>query len=162
MPTQVPKLRQVQADLKPTNFQQKIADDLEVDISSDTRRIAAARLLDRLEPAINPKVRSQREATDRQIEYADSLGMDVRGESVRVAGEMIAEQLYRQNQKAIEDLGLELGVRVNKPLVVEVDGEVHRYDREYTVSSIGDNLMVYFKGGGGQCAWPSQLERLDE
>jgi hypothetical protein len=42
-----------------------------------------------------------------------------------------------------------------------VTGELHEYvSPPMVISSIGSNGLVYFRGGNGQCGWPSSLSRV--
>ncbi|MBM7556309.1 hypothetical protein [Halanaerobacter jeridensis] len=145
---------------KPTPFQKNIAIKLEVDISNDTRNVASARIYDAVEPAIDPNMEFN-ESTEKQIEFGEELGLDLKNNSLRVASAKIEDKLKENNKQAIEELNLKPGDKVKKKSKVEIDGEEKKYITKHVVSSIGKNYRVYFKGGNGQGAWPTQLEKVN-
>jgi hypothetical protein len=113
-------------------------------------------------PAISAD-QSPRPATDRQIEFGKALGLTLAGDSLRVASAKIDEELFRRNVVAVESLGLKAGDRVVKRETFEYEGKEHVLEREYVVSSIDpDSLRVWFRGGNGQGAWPTQLEKAKD
>ena len=146
---------------KPNQHQLQLATLLGIDITSNTEQVAAARLEDHVALAIHPG-QEPRFATDRQIAFGQSLGLDLRNDSLRVASAKIEEELYAMNQAAVIDLDLRPGDRVIKRQRVEIDGRIHNLDREYVVSSVDDNFRVWFKGGNGQGAWPTELDKARE
>ena len=147
------------ARISPTDTQIKIAKTLGIDISSDSRDVAAARIREVVEPAINPNS-TYRTATQKQIEFAASLGLDVSSDSFWVCSAKIDDRLRELNQAALESLKLKPGDRVIVTKKIQVNELLHEYQEEYIVSSIGKNLRVYFKGGGGRGAWPGQIEKV--
>jgi hypothetical protein len=74
----------------------------------------------------------------------------------------IDERLSKINNKILSELNLNPGDNVIVKTTFEIDGEQHEYEKEYVVSSIGKNQRVYFKGGKGQSAWPSQIEKINQ
>lgn len=145
----------------PNNHQIHLATLLDVDIVADTERVAAARLEDKVAPAIYPG-QELRLATDRQVAFGRSLILDLTNDSFRVASAKIDDELRVRNRTAANDLGLKPGDRVVKRQRVEINGTCHDLDQEYIVSSVDENFRVWFKGGNGQGAWPTQLEKIAE
>ena len=144
---------------KPTPYQKAIAQKLDIDISSDSKIVASARIRDIVEPAIKTESTS-RFPTQKQIDFSISIGIDIESDSFWVGSAKIDERLSEINQKALEELDLKSGDRVSVKKTFEKDGKKHEYEKEYLVSSIGRDQRVYFKGGRGQCAWPSQIVKL--
>jgi hypothetical protein len=144
---------------RPTEFQVEVAAAIGVDISGDSRDVAAARLRDYLSPAFGAE-RDVRPATQRQIEFARDLGYDVYGDSVSIASAKIAQHLFALNQQALRRLKLKPGDRVRRIGDVEVNGERHAYSEEFIVSSIQPDGRVFFKGIGCRGGWPTQLGKV--
>lgn len=142
-----------------TEEQLRVAAALGLEVSADSESIAAARIQDAVSLAIGERSGPQ-PATEKQVEFARSLGLDAAGDTLRVASARIDDELRRRNLEAIERLKLAPGDRVRKRTVVTIKGERHEWTQEYTVSSIQPNTRVFFKGGNGQGAWPTQLEKL--
>ena len=145
----------------PTDTQIKIANTLGIDISGDSRDVAAARIREVVEPAINPNSIYGRKATQKQIKFATSLGLDVLGDSFWVCSAKIDDTLRELNQLALERLKLKPGDKVIVKKKIKIDEQQHDYDEEHVVSSVGKIFRVYFKGGGGRGAWPSQIEKVN-
>lgn len=145
---------------EPTEVQRRVAAALGVDVVNDTSTVAAARIRDVVAEAIGERF-ATRPATTKQIEYGIRLGLDLRSDSIRVASAKIGDELSRRNFEAIARLDLRPGDHVLKHDVFELRGESHELVREFVVSSIQANARVFFKGGNGQGAWPTQLEKLD-
>jgi flavin-dependent dehydrogenase len=139
-----------------TPYQQEIARRLGIDVTSETQAVAGARILDIVERALDPDT-ERRSATPRQIEFARKLGLDPVVESFHVCSAQIDDHLRTLNEEAIARLQLKPGDRVIKTDSVEIDGQEHTLTREYVISSIGANGRVWFKGGNGAGAWPTQL-----
>jgi len=136
----------------PNKFQVNIACKLGIDISRDSREVAAARLYDFLAPAFCKK-RDLRNATPRQIEFAQELGFDVSADRLPIAHAKISQHLSVLNRHALRRLRLKPGDPV---LVCDRDGQC--VDQQ-TVSSVGRDGRVFFKGVGCRSAWASQLQR---
>ena len=128
-----------------------------VAIGSDSFDVVAARLLDVVALAIGHE--SAESSSDRQRSFAASLGRDVTHDSNRVASAKIGDTLFAKNQEAIVALALKPGDRVVRVQQFEFEGELRTLEQEYVVSSIQPNGRVFFKGGNGQGAWPTQLRR---
>jgi hypothetical protein len=138
----------------------RIAGLLGVNLSGDTEAIAAARIEDAVSPAISAG-QPPRPATDRQIEFGKALRLTLAGDSLRVASAKIDEELFRRNALAVKSLCLKAGDQVVKRETFEFEGKERVLEREYVVSSIDPrSLRVWFLGGNGQGAWPTQLEKI--
>jgi hypothetical protein len=140
--------------------QRSLAALLRIEIGGDSYDIAAAKLLDAVAAAIGFEPPEQ--ASDRQKAFALSLDLDVAGDSKRVASARIAEALLAKNLAAVAELDLKPGDRVVRTGHLEFEGDLHTISEEFVVSSIHANGRVYFKGGNGQGAWPTQLQRITE
>lgn len=142
----------------PSQNQIALAGLLSLNIATDTFDVAAARLLDAVAAAIGHEPPEQ--SSDRQRAFAASLGHDVAADSKRVASAKIGEALFAKNQDAIATLSLKPGDRVVRVERFEFDGEMRTLEQEFVISSIQPNGRVFFKGGNGQGAWPTQLKKL--
>jgi hypothetical protein len=141
----------------PSQDQKRLADLLDINIAADTFDIAAARLLDSVATAIGYE--QAEPSSDRQRAFAASLGHDVAADTKRVASAKIGEALFAKNQDAISALNLQPGDRVIRLTQFEHDGELRSFEQEFVISSIQPNGRVFFKGGNGQGAWPTQLRK---
>ncbi len=147
----------------------ELADLLGVEVNADDPELVSAGKLDaHMQQRIwgESKSRATAPATDRQVTYLRSLKPDADGLPLTLAeaSAWIEVELARQTIAAHETLMLRSGdaVMVETTHVDTVTGEVT--DIEWgpqVVSSIGANGLVYFKGGNGQCGWPSNLRRVD-
>jgi hypothetical protein len=79
---------------------------------------------------------------------------------LRVASARIADELERRNRDALVVLNLKEGDRVLLRRAYEIDGCRQEWTREVTVSSIDARGRLHFKGGNGDGAWPTEVERL--
>ena len=131
---------------------------LNLNIAADTYDVAAARLLDAVAEAIGHEPPEQ--SSERQRAVATSLGHDVSVDSKRVASAKIGEALFAKNQDAITSLGLKPGDRVIRVERFEYDGEMRTLEQEFVISSIQPTGRVFFQGGNGQGAWPTQLKKI--
>jgi len=145
----------------PTDFQRQIAAALGIDITNDTREVAAARIHTFVGPAILSKV-AEYTASERQIEFASALGLTVDTDSSLVASAKIADELFIQNKAALEQLQLKPGDRVRVHQQFEFAGEQREWVEEFVVSSVQPNGRIMFKGGNGRGAWPTQVEKITE
>jgi hypothetical protein len=141
----------------PSAEQIELAAQLNIDVALDTYDVAAARLLDAVSVAIGFEPLQQ--SSERQRTFASSLGVDVAADSKRVASARIGDALFERNQVAIAALNLKPGDCVIRTEYFEIEGELRSIAHEYVVSSIQPNGRVYFKGGNGQGAWPTQLTK---
>ncbi|WP_223512610.1 hypothetical protein [Pseudomonas sp. GL-B-19] len=143
-----------------SQVQKDLANILGIEITNDTFDVAAARLLDHVAAAIGHEPAEP--SSDRQRAYAASLCCDVTNETKRVASAKIGEALSSRNQEAISTLDLKPGDQVVRLTQFEYDGELRSFEQAFVVSSIQPNGRVFFKGGNGQGAWPTQLRKLTE
>jgi hypothetical protein len=128
--------------------------------------VAASLLDEHLHPTIwasNRHVR--RPASSKQLEFLSSLApeLDAAAMTVSEASAWIDHFLSLRTIAALETLQLRAGDEVNQTVVFAdpATGEVQDAEWPATVSSIGANGLVYFKGGNGKCAWPIALSRVD-
>ena len=95
--------------------------------------------------------------------FLEELGhpREVAGLSRSVASAWIEHYLSVRAARALEELRLRAGDVVDHEHrhVDPTTGEMHVWFQRQTVSSIGRNGLVYFRGGNAQCGWPSQLHR---
>lgn len=141
----------------PSQEQLQLAGLLRVDIAADTFDVAAARLLDCVATAIGYELPEH--SSERQCSFAASLGHNVAADSKRVASAKIGDALFARNQDAIASLKLQPGDRVVRLTQFEHEGKLQSFEQEFVVSSIQPNGRVFFKGGNGQGAWPTQLKK---
>ncbi|TAJ94017.1 MAG: hypothetical protein EPO31_07515 [Gammaproteobacteria bacterium] len=141
----------------PSQDQQSLAHLLDVEIGGDTFDVAAARVMDAVAPAIGYEPAEQ--SSERQREFAKSIGLNVIADSKRVASAKIGEALFAKNQDAIATLNLKPRDSVVRVEHFEHEGEMRSVEQEFIVSSIQRNGRVFFKGGNGQGAWPTQLRK---
>ena len=144
---------------QPSDYQKRIAALLGIDISRDTQGVAAAKIKDIVTPAISVDTKVY-PATPRQLALADSLEIDVSQDSFNVAFAKIADRLSEQNKELLDELRLKSGDKVVKCQRVEIEGRIEELSNEYTVSSIGRDGRIYFKGGNGQGAWPNKVTKV--
>lgn len=80
------------ANDKPTSYQISIANHLDINILKDTRNVAGARIYDVVQPAINPDFEISN-TTPQQINFGKELGLDLKGDSIRIASAKIDDKL---------------------------------------------------------------------
>ena len=145
-----------------TSEQMRVASLLGVCVERDTAAVAAARIEDAVALAILPS-HPPSPATESQVNFGIGLGLQLAGESKRVASAMIDDQRQRLNADAIEQLDLKPGDRVIKRTEITFEGQRHILEEEHIVSSVGENtLRVYFRGGNGRGAWPTELTKIKD
>jgi len=142
------------------DLQLRVAAALRVEIAGDSPTVAAARIRDAVAEAIGER-HGARPATIKQIEYAQALELDVSEDTLRVASAKIEDELTRRNQMALARLKLKPGDRVVKRETFEIDGQRHEVTREFTISSIHPSGRLFFKGGNGRGAWPTEVEIVE-
>lgn len=105
-------------------------------------------------------------ATERQLAYLASLGdTNVEpGMHRPVASAWIDHYLALGSAQALECLELVSGdqVHLKNDYIDPGTGEITDLGGTFTVSSIGSNGLVYFRGGNGKCAWPTKLLPIRE
>lgn len=144
-----------------TAEQLAVGERLGVDLSQDTWAVARARILDVVGAAIGDQERYN-EPTERQIAWAESLGIDLTGHSYRVAFATIQDALWERENRLISEMNLRPGDRVARERDVEYKGEIHTARQEFVISSIRDDGLLWFKGGGGMCGWPSSFTKVED
>lgn len=164
-------VRLLETELLPaTEDQLALASFVGLHLSDDLPRgVAAVILEDALRPRISgtsaESAPADLQPTDRQMEF---LRGTAHGElwtravlSRRSASAWIGHFLAERTAHRLRETQLIQGDRVTKTSswVDEATGELHEWSQEYEVSSIGANGLVYFRGGNGQCGWPSSLTR---
>jgi hypothetical protein len=147
-----------------TRDQLRLAKQLSLTFDASTPRAVASTLLeDALRPAIwgsNPEP-----ATDKQRAYLLQLERgDVSGDadlSKAAASAWLDHLLSLRTIQSLGELQLVQGVGVlqRTTWTNPESGETFEHLDEHTISSIGGNGLVYFKGGNGKCAWPASLSR---
>ena len=140
-----------------TTLQLELATKLGVDVAKASAAVAAALIREAVAVAIGEPAAAS-PSSERQRAFAEALGINVHEKSRVVASVMIDEALFQRNSEVLAKLKLRPGDKVLKRHRVEVSGEVHEYTTEAIVSSVQPSLRVFFKGGNGRGAWPSELE----
>ena len=130
---------------RPSKEQRAIAKQIGVSLRrGDTIEVAAARLLDAVGPAVlQEPIRS---ATQKQVDFGASLGLDVSTDSKRVASALITQALIDRNTRRIAELGLKPGDRVVCVTDIDLGGRRFVDEREYAISSIHPHGRIFFKG----------------
>jgi hypothetical protein len=127
------------------------------------RGVMVALLEDRLRPALHGMEPDA--ATERQRAFLRELGGEHHadpGLTKTVASAWIDYHLTLRTIGALQSLRPVCGnVVVRHHQVAFPDGSTESYDAEHVVSSVQDDGLIFFKGGNGQCAWPSNLTSLD-
>lgn len=133
------------------------------------RRVAAVLLEDHLRPRIwGVPRRAEAPATQKQREFLEAIAHDRLFErtsrSKSFASAWISHYLAVRNAKRLRELRLAAGdLVVQQQTWLNHDtGELHNLTDRHVVSSIGAVGLVYFKGGNGRCAWPTNLSRCDD
>jgi hypothetical protein len=141
----------------PTAGLLEIAGQLEIPtIEASPAMVLAATIQDTLDPILWG--RPSRPPSEAQVKYLTSLAEEA-GEpmpapsSAAVAGAWIDVFLARRTIDALLTLKLQRGDVVDHR---RLHGETALV-RRVVVSSLGDDGLVYFRGGNGQCGWPSAL-----
>lgn len=134
---------------------------LGLDLSSDTWAVARARILDLVGAAIGDEERYDK-PTENQTAWAESLGIDLAGHSYRVAFAMIQDALWERENRLISEMNLRPGDKVAREGQVEHEGEIYTVRRVYVISSIREDGLLYFKGGGSMCGWPSNFTKVED
>ncbi len=89
--------------------------------------------------------------TEKQIELAKIFGYDIKYASRRVSFATIDEIMTQLNLNSIKSQNLKPGDKVK-----------HKRDKIgviYTISSITEDGLIYFKGGQGKKAWARNLKK---
>lgn len=136
-----------------TKKQIELAKKLGIDVSADSRIIAAAKIESAVYEAINPGA-EPRKATEKQIDFLKALNIETECRDLIIVSALIDEELQRRNIEAIKKFDLKAG----DTIVSEQYGR----EQEDVISSIGANHRIWFKGGQGRGCWPSKIIRKIE
>jgi hypothetical protein len=134
-----------------TTQQIQLAEKLGIKIPAESFLISSAIIEDEVGCAIS-SIKAKAESTEPQRDYAVALGIDVSNDSKNVACAKIQERLDEINKKLIKRHGLAPGKRVYW----------NGLRREMVISSIAANYRLWFKGGNGWGAFPSQITPINE
>jgi hypothetical protein len=150
----------------PLPAQIELAQKLGIDVSHDSVLIAAARILDVVAASIAPAAEAGVSAsqppskpTAAQAKLARSIDLNIADDSSRVAAMRIRDRLEGLNRDAAKRLALVPGDCVTWSRTVRQEGKRLVLRDDGVVSSVGENGMVYLKGGNGRCCWARFLER---
>ncbi len=133
---------------KVSDSQIEFGNKLGISIEGLTESIAVAMIHDLIRKEFWGKEKES--PSEGQIEFANELGADISKESRAVGSAIINDILEQSNHDSIETQGLAPGVKVRNK----------RNNREYIISSIKPDGLVYFKGGQGAKSWAGNLEKL--
>src|SRR4051794_24225056 len=125
--------------------QVKIGELLAINLAMDGELVAAAKIQDAV--AIATLERPGNESTERQRQFATSLGIVVDGDSTRVASARIQEALRTRNESAVHSLKLKPGMLVVLESKVVMDGRTRTLREGAVIFSIQNGGFIYFKGG---------------
>jgi hypothetical protein len=146
----------------PTAFQRKIAKALGLSLRGADRASAGARIHDYIAPALVNDIDPQ-PPTARQVKFAQDLGIYADGDTFQLLVMKIQGQLTRRNAAALQQLRLKPGDIVDYARRASFDDPTTMRTTRHVVSSIGNNLRVYFKNPVSESGgWPSQLTKVNE
>lgn len=140
----------------PTEIQRKIAAMLGIEIDGYSKRTVAAALRAALAEDVLDIVPTSA-TSESQRDIAAQLGINNLSDYKEIAGLQIGAAFTKLNEEASAKYKFIAG------MCVEFIGGPHVHDFTYNIgdtfviSSLGKDGRVYFKGGGGQSAHPSQL-----
>lgn len=98
-----------------------------------------------------------RPPTEKQVELAKSLGLDVSGKSFRVLSAEISDALEIKSFKTVESQGIRPGS------VVEYVGNRHDMPKRVVVSSVAKTGYLFFKSTHKYCRpWDVRVVALGE
>lgn len=133
-----------------SKFQKAVARKLSIKVDAKSFTVAAAQIETALSAALIGE-KAIKPASERQIAYANSLGIGTSKDSMKVASARIRDRLGETNAERIRFLQLVPGMRV----------KWKKWNQEMIISSISENGLLWFKGGNGKCAFPSQVQAID-
>ena len=129
----------------------KFALNIDVDIRGLSKKVAVAAIEDKVRHLIlNQPIDTP---SERQIDLAHKLGVDLGHCSKNMASVKISDKLDKNNRDSVERQKLKPGDKVRK-----IYGDM---GHTYTISSIQPNGVVWFKGGQGSKSWASNVEKLN-
>ena len=146
--------KRILAETKPTSFQRCVAERLGIRLlDDDTVPIAAARIEDAVADAVGDT--RLLVPLDKQREIARELGLDISGDSRRVAWARIKQEnqrkRYTENMEALSRLSLKPGdSAVRRLTFIGLNGGERELMSNVVVSSISWDGVVFLKGGGGR------------
>ena len=128
----------------------------------EPHNVVAVLLEDHLKPSIWGSTPDS--ASDRQRAFLQTLGATGAEQpdlSKAVASAWIDHHLSLRTIESLRALRIVTGDKVIKRSIWTdpTTGELHEATYGFTVSSIGRDGLVYFRGGNGKCGWPSSLTR---
>ena len=139
-----------------TSEQLKLAKALGITVSSDTGRVAAAKIMDSIGEAVMEGAAIA--STERQRKFGLVLELELSKVSLRVASAKIQDELDSRNEEAVKRLKLEPDMPIMIERVSEEDGKEARWFEPAVVSSV-KNGLVYLRGGNGRCAAARRVRR---
>lgn len=138
--TDIPKVNEAQV---------RFAENLGINVTSNTVHQAAARIEECILLAFWG-VADMGHPTPKQVALGEKYGFDIKNCS-RIFGDAVIDDIMLQlNKSAIRELNLAPSVRV-----MRVSDSL---ERQETISSIGEDGTVYFRGGNGGRAWARNLK----
>ena len=148
---------------KVNDFQIEIGQKLGVDLKGETRKVAAAKILDEIARAIDFDSSlidpSRDEPTEKQIEYAESaFGIDISEDTYRVALAKISDGQLKRNLEALDEKELTEGEDVI--FTEEMKGKIIK--KAFTISTIKPNGHIFFKGSNSGAAWAFQVDKIPD
>ena len=123
-----------------------------LDLSTCTVRVAAAKIEDIIDQNFWGKELGT--PTEKQSELAAKFGYDISEETQRVGSAVIEDIMAQLNLELIEEQNLMPG-----DIVKNKWDPLHR---EYIISSIREDGLVFFKGGNGKRAWARNLIKVGQ
>ncbi len=124
---------------------------LGIDVTGDTVSLAAAKIYGIMRRDFFGEELGR--PSEKQIALAKKFGFDI-SQCSQIEGNAIIDDLMSElNHESIEKQKLGPGVEV-----------INKWDdlkRVYTISSIREDGLVFFKGGNGKKAWARNLERIE-
>ena len=136
-------------DERASQFQIELAGRLNIEIDRSSFLVASAQIEDAIALALWREPRLGL-ASERQVAYAASFGLDVAADSKRVASAKIEQKQLERSRKLISEMNLEPGIEV----------WWRQRERKMVISSIAANGRLWFKGGNGQGAFPHEVDVL--
>jgi len=122
--------------LPASHFQCELARFLGIEIDGSSFAVAAAQIETAISPALFSEPESVIPVTEKQVQFATDLGINVSQDNMKVASARIQEVLDQRNAALIQKMQLEAGIRVRWK----------KWNRDMTISSIATNGRLWFKG----------------
>ena len=148
----------------PTKELLSLTNSLEFSHKHEPHGVLSALVEDWLRPVLHQQQSAP--ATEKQLNYLKTLTRsDANPNMTRpIASAWINHHLALRTIHALNQLKLKSGdkVQVKKESVNPETGEIVDIGGMFTISSIGANGLVYFRGGNGNCAWPDKIHKADD